>query len=240
MIYLPDHMNQNYTMEQPLLTIILAESELERIPQSILRHPQIKSYAKKRSEPASQLLLDATYHHAAMKVLPEWSRRGRPDIIHRCVLYVLDSWANAQGFVQFYVHTRNDEVIWINPKTRLPRQYNRFIGLIEQLFKKKEIVTSDETLLTYSKKSLKDLLNQQTSNPILYWEQGKKHNIYDIITSKKNLSFTIVLGGFPHGDFHQASSLIDQKISVEDGSFTASYLVAKTIINFEQICYQHY
>lgn len=233
-------MNQDHNNEQSRLTIILAESELERIPQSIFRHPQIKSYAKKRNDNASQLLLDATYHHAAMRELPEWSRRGRPDIVHRCVLYVLDSWANAQGLIKIYVHTRNDEVIWINPKTRLPRQYNRFIGLIEQLFKEKEILTSDDILLTCSKKSLKELLREQIGDTILFWEQGQKYTIYDIINSKKNLSFTIVLGGFPHGDFHQASSLIDQKISVEDAPFTASYLLAKTIINYEQVCHQHY
>lgn len=233
-------MNRESDILQSKLTIILAESELERIPQSIIRHPQIKSYAKKRNDAASNLLLDATYHHAAMRGLAECSRRGRPDIVHRCILYVLDSWANAQGLVNMYVHTRNDEVIWINPKTRLPRQYNRFIGLIEQLFKEREILTPDDTLLTCSKKSLKDLLSEQKGEMVLYWEQGQKSTIYDMFSSKNNLSFTIVFGGFPHGDFHHASSLIDQKISVEDSSYTASYLLTKTLINYEQICCQHY
>jgi rRNA small subunit pseudouridine methyltransferase Nep1 len=233
-------MNQDNNNQQSKLTIILAESELERIPQSILHHPQIKSYAKKRKDAASHLLLDATYHHAAMRSLTEWSRRGRPDIIHRCILFVLDSWANTQGLIELFVHTRNDEVIWINQKTRLPRQYNRFVGLFEQLFKEKEISTSEDTLLTCSKKTLKDLVNEQNGEIILFWEKGQKSNIFDMITSKNNLSFTIILGGFPHGDFHHAPSIIDQKISIEDSSLTASYIIAKTIINYEQICHHHY
>ena len=34
------------------------------------------------------------------------------------------------------VHTRNNDVITIDPETRIMRNYTRFIGLMEQLFEK--------------------------------------------------------------------------------------------------------
>lgn len=231
-------MNTNDQSNVSSLTMILAESELERIPSSIQHHPQIKAYAKNRDKLPTELLLDASYHHAAMKKLPEWSRRGRPDIVHRCILFALDSWANTHGLLRFYIHTRNDFVITIHPKTRLPRQYHRFIGLIEQLFDRKEIRSSDDVLLSLKKNTLEELLADQRGKTVLFWEKGKNRSVADLIKSYEP-PLTIVIGGFPHGDFHKASHLIEQKFAVEDELFTASYLVAKTIVTFEQLSCNH-
>ena len=232
-------MKTNKETKSPKLIIIIAESEIEPIPKSIQHHPQIKSYVKKKNKQASNVLLDASYHHASMKKLQDWSRRGRPDIVHRCVLFALDSWANHEGLLKIYIHTRNDYVITINPKTRLPRQYHRFIGLIEQLLETKQICFSDEILLTYEKKTLKQLLEEQKGEAVLLWEKGKLISIVDLIESKKGFPLIVVIGGFPHGDFHQAHRLIEQKFSIESESYTASYLTAKTLITFEQVGCNH-
>lgn len=233
-------MNQKQNNEsRSHLNLIIAEAELECIPSSIQHHPQIKSFAKKRKKPASQLLLDASHHHAAMNKLFENSRRGRPDIVHRCALLALDSWANSQDLLRCYIHTRHDYVIEIHPSTRLPRQYHRFVGLIEQLMKKTEIRTDEHTLLSYKKKSLKELVHNIQGEKILFWEQGKNMTIGDLFASKKQNPLTIIIGGFPHGDFHQPPQLIEQKICVEKETFTASYLTAKSIISFEQNYYHH-
>ena len=228
-------MNDITSTNHQKLTLILAESEIEIIPSSIRFHPQIKSYAKSKNKPASELLLDASYHHAAMKKLPDSSRRGRPDIVHRCALFALDSAINKKGLLKLYIHTRNEKIIWINPKTRLPRQYHRFIGLMEQLMKKNRIETANEVLLSIEPKSLKELLSEQEGETFLLWEQGKKSSFFEMCKNVKHLPLTVVIGGFPHGDFHNASHLIRKKISVDSGSYTASYLLAKTICTFEQI-----
>lgn len=223
------------TKKQQSLTLILAESEIERIPQHIHRHPQVKSYAKSRKKPASDLLLDASYHHAAMKRLKDNSRRGRPDIVHRCALFALDSMINKNGLLTFYIHTRNEEIIMVNPQTRLPRQYHRFIGLMEQLYKKKRIETANEILLSLEEKSLEQLLSDQQGEIFLLWEQGKKSSFSQLCEFGKQSPLTVVIGGFPHGDFHIASDLTNQKISVGFDSYTASYLLAKTICSFERL-----
>lgn len=226
-------------LDEPELTIILAESEIERIPSSIQGHPQIRSYARSRGKHANELLLDASFHHAAMKSLPDASKRGRPDIVHRCILSALDSWANKQGRLHLFIHTREDHVIEINPETRLPRQYHRFVGLMEQLMKQKKITHSDEVLLSYERKTLKQLLKEINGTKLLLWEKGEKTSLLETFKKLSETKITLVLGGFPHGDFHQAHNLIDHKISFEDESFSASYLLAKSIFSFEQVYYDH-
>ncbi len=228
-------MNDINSTKHQKLTLILAESEIETIPSSIQFQSQIKSYAKSKNKPASELLLDASYHHAAMKKLPDSSRRGRPDIVHRCALFALDSAINKKGLLKLYIHTRNEKIIWINPKTRLPRQYHRFIGLMEQLMKKNRIETANEVLLSIEPKSLKELLSEQEGETFLLWEQGKKSSFFEMCKNVKHFPLTVMIGGFPHGDFHNASHLISKKISVDSESHTASYLLAKTICTFEQI-----
>lgn len=237
--YLFSMKKENNNHIHPNIRLIIAEAELEKIPASIQHHPQIKSYAKKRNKPATQLLLDSSYHHTAMKKITDGSRRGRPDIVHRCLLLALDSWANYQGLLQCFIHTRHDYIIEVHPSTRLPRQYHRFVGLFEQLMTKAEIRSNQTILLTYKKKTLEKLIQEQESEVVLLWEHGKNISIGDFIKSKKKKPLTIVLGGFPHGDFHKATTIIEQKISVEKQSYTASYLTAKSIISFEQIYCNH-
>jgi len=42
---------------------------------------------------------------------------------------------NKAGMLEVYVYTIQGHAIIIDPSTRLPRNYNRFTGLFEQLFK---------------------------------------------------------------------------------------------------------
>ncbi|HID15949.1 MAG TPA: 16S rRNA methyltransferase, partial [Candidatus Atribacteria bacterium] len=129
------------------LTIILAEAALETIPKQIINHPLIRKHSKKRGKKPSEMLLDTSYHYAAMKKLDGRWKRGRPDIIHITLLQILGSPANLQGKIKVYIHTRNNKVIYINPETRLPRNYLRFTGLIEQLFKTRKVPPKAENPL---------------------------------------------------------------------------------------------
>lgn len=53
---------------------------------------------------------------------------ARPDILHQCLLMLLDSPLNRAGLLQVYIHTANNVLIEINPQTRIPRTFPRFAG----------------------------------------------------------------------------------------------------------------
>ncbi len=54
-----------------MLNLLLVDSEIETVPPEIASHPAVRTSATKRKKPASQILLDATLHHSAMKRLGE-------------------------------------------------------------------------------------------------------------------------------------------------------------------------
>jgi len=74
---------------------------------------------------------------------------ARPDITHQCLLALMDSPLNKAGLLQVYIHTKKNVLIEINPKTRIPRTFKRFSGLIVQLLHKLHIRSQEgsETLL---------------------------------------------------------------------------------------------
>lgn len=63
----------------------------------------------------------------------------RPDITHQCLLTLLDSPLNKAGKLQVYITTASNQVIKINPATRIPRTYKRFAALFAQLLKRLSI-----------------------------------------------------------------------------------------------------
>ncbi|ASJ00727.1 16S rRNA methyltransferase [Thermococcus gorgonarius] len=216
-----------------MLHLIIAESELELPPESILDHPAIVNYAKRRGKKPNEIILDSTYHHAALRKLEDGERRGRPDIVHLCLLNALESILNKEGKLRVYVHTRNDDVIYVKPETRLPRNYNRFLGLMESLFKEK-IVPKDLGLLRMKKKTIDQLIKEINPDAIFVMhEKGEKIKPWEF--GKTLAEFrdpAVIVGGFPHGDFRKVD--FGKRISLYDGSLMAWTVVNEVIVNAER------
>ena len=172
-----------------MLTLVIAEAALERVPASICDHPTILRSARRRGKPPEKMLLDSNFHHTAMQSLTDAQKRGRPDILHIVLLCALESVINKQGNLALYIHTRNDEIITISPETRIPRSYNRFCGLMEQLLETGCITD----LLHMEKKSLHDFVCNLSGEKIVLHSKGTPLNL------QKDVIF--IVGGFPHGDF---------------------------------------
>jgi len=101
-------------------------------------------------------LLNCDDHVHLMKKHNKDPQDYRPDIIHQELMAVLDSPLNKAGKVQVYLHTEKNVLIEINPKTRIPRTFKRFSGLMVQLLHRLKIRSSDG----------KDMLLRVIKNPI--------------------------------------------------------------------------
>ncbi len=220
-----------------MLTIILAESELELIPSKIWSHPSVISYAKQRNKKPKGLLLDSSFHHSALKELPEGIRRGRPDIVHIFLLNSLESILNKKEKLRIIIHTRNNEEIFIDSETRIMRGYHRFIGLFEQLFEKKKIVADKKTLLELKENiSLEKIIeNVDHDFVITFSENGESVELFDYLVNLKNKkmkNILCIIGGFPHGDFHfNISKYSDDVISIYNQRLNA-WSVANELLTF--------
>lgn len=67
----------------------------------------------------------------------------RPDILHQCMLILLDSPLNKAGLLKLYVRTERGILFEVNPQIRIPRTFKRFCGLMAQLLHKLSIRASN-------------------------------------------------------------------------------------------------
>ena len=225
-----------------MISLILAEAELELIPKNIVSKPAIISQSKKHHKKASQMILDASFHHSAMRHLPDWRRRGRPDITHIFLLTVLESIANKKGLIKdIIIHTRNDDIIAVNPETRIMRNYTRFIGLMEQLFENEIISKEEKTLLSLKKNtSLVNLLKRYEKDYIIcFSETGKKISMPDYFLDLKTNAvenIVCIIGGFPNGKFHtDLSSYINDEICIYPEAITAWTTANEVLVYYQHI-----
>jgi rRNA small subunit pseudouridine methyltransferase Nep1 len=184
--------------------LILADSELELVPDRIVRERCVLNSARARSKAPEKMLLDASHHHPAFGKLRDGERRGRPDIVHMFLLLSLDSDANAEGRLRVFVHTRNDDVIAVNPETRLPPNFIRFVGLIEQLFEQQVVPSRENALLELRHKVPLDVLvNALKPDSIIVLEPGGERTpLQEAIASASGERVVIIIGGFSRGTFN--------------------------------------
>lgn len=68
---------------------------------------------------------------------------ARPDILHQCMLILLDSPLNKAGLLRLYVKTERGVLFEVSPSIRIPRTFRRFSGLMAQLLFKLSIRASN-------------------------------------------------------------------------------------------------
>lgn len=200
-------------------------------------HPLIKRYSKKREKPPQFLLLDRSYHHTSMKRLKESEKRGRPDIIHFALLEALGSPLNKQGLLQVYVHTINDYVISVNPEVRLPKNYNRFVGLFEQLFQLGTIPPTGPVLLGLERKTLSQLLQETETDYVLAFStRGDRKTLEEAVSRLQTKErHAVIIGGFPHGHFSETTvELADEVVCVDPEMLEAWTLTSRVIYEYER------
>ncbi|KXA88927.1 hypothetical protein AKJ57_06115 [candidate division MSBL1 archaeon SCGC-AAA259A05] len=218
-----------------MLHLILADSELETVPSEISSDKSLRRKARRRGKRPTELILDSNYFHKPMRKLEDSERRGRPDIVHVCMLTALDSPLNHEGLLKFNVHTRQDKVIKVNPETRIPRSYNRFVGLMEQLFLTGE-VPPESPLLKMKDATLAEKVKETGPERVVTLrEDGKRISRKKLFRgiSKKD-DFCAIVGGFPHGEFlSEVDSLSDEKIKIYPKALEAVTVVTHIIQFYE-------
>lgn len=194
--------------------------------------------ARRRGKQPSEILLDRSYHHHAMKRLPDSGKRGRPDIVHFCLLEALGSPLNHDGRLETYVSTRNGYAITVNPSARLPRVYERFKGLFEKLFAEGRIVSDTGLeLLKLEQISIKEFIQRlNISKTILMSEKGR--HLSGVFFRSEIMSVPrpcVLVGCFPHGDFSdETKKLADVEASIYEGPLEAWTVVSRVLCYVEQ------
>lgn len=220
------------------ITYVLEESAIEVIPKEIRDDRMIKQFCLKKRKHPEEVLLDQSYHHKAILKLTNHEMRGRPDIVHFCLLEATSTPLYFKGHLDVYAHTLDDKIIKVEKNVRLPRVYERFVGLMEKLYAEKIISYKEEKLLTLSKGSLEDLLNRIKPSIVIGLSSIGKESSNEKVASYA-LRFenpVFIVGGFAKGHFRvEKRKLMDNLFSISKYTLDAHIVTARILYEAEKI-----
>lgn len=216
-----------------MLNFVLAESALELVPGEIRSSPAAVSDSKRRGADSSEILLDRSIHHSAMGRLKDPDKRGRPDLVHGALLSITGTPLYLDGKVRVFVHTCDDVAIEIAPKTRIPKSYFRFRGLME-----KAITSGGDGLVKARPMRLPELMKKAVKPDLTIGlsVRGARMGLEDLagrLMSADNPC--VIVGGFPHGHFSPATlSVIDELVRVHEMPLEAHVVTSRLLYEFEK------
>lgn len=225
-----------------VLTIALVESALQLVPKEIRSHAQIKRYAERRDRDPGEVLLDRAFHHSAMRRLAQRrypippEKMGRPDIVHTTLLQILETPLNWEHGLRVLVHTQDNHIITINPKVRLPKNYVRFVGLIEQLFTEKKVPDTGEPLLSLEKGDVHKLISTVAPTNVFGFSILGKPTLLRSIAEQTNRTRDplALIGAFPRGHFtEETRRTMDEVYCVDRQTLDAWVVAGRFVYDFE-------
>jgi len=218
-----------------LISLILSQSSLELVPSELKHHPSVISHARKLGKRPSEILLDNSWHFAAMKGIENEMKRGRPDLVHFSILEATTIPLYLQNKMKLFVHTIDDKVISFGENVHIPKSYHRFEGVIEKLYQEKKITTNDDILLEIKEQTFSELIDEINPSKVIGFSTKGLKNTYEKIAAEITDNTCIVLGGFQKGHF---SDSVENKItdlySVGDESFEGHVVVARMLYEYEK------
>jgi rRNA small subunit pseudouridine methyltransferase Nep1 len=219
-----------------MLTLLLADAELERVPASLTGHPQVATSARRVGASAPKMLLDSSLHHAAMRKLEDGERRGRPDIVHLFLLTGLEAPVSKQGDLRLLVHTRENYLLRVEPRTRLVRNYGRFCGLIQQLFETGRVPPENPLLTLEPNWKVSDIVAQERPDRVIIMDEtGTATPPWHVFSAADVGRHTLcIIGGFPSGTFR--SNLPDApRVSFGPEQLAVWTVAGELLFNYERV-----
>jgi len=218
-----------------LLSLVIAESALELVPSEMQRHNSVTASARRFNKKPSEILLDVSWHFAAMKGIKNEIKRGRPDLVHFSLLEACSIPLYFEDKLNVFVHTIDDKVISVGKNVRLPKSYHRFTGLVEKLYTTKEIKEDNSSLLTLRDMSLGDLIRKiDPEQTIALSSKGVKSS-YQKLAEEVDNNTCLVIGGFSKGQFFDKNKeYFDKTIAVDKNPLEAHIIISRVLYECEK------
>ncbi len=185
------------------MLIILADAELELIPESIKRDGKVATLLKRLGKEDS-ILDNALLRSVIEKYYPgDVNRMGFPHIAYSFVRLNEDTVLRETMKIDYAIHTKHDRIIESSTLGNIGPGYAEFVERVEEILSKRG---KRVTLLEY--------LEQRgiTGNTAVLHPTGNKGLVF-------NGQLNYVIGGFPEGDFRTDLGSL-RRFSIHDGELT--------------------
>ncbi|CDH55412.1 nucleolar essential protein 1 [Lichtheimia corymbifera JMRC:FSU:9682] len=223
--------------QAPKVPKTMAEKEKTRRLIVVLEQATLETLKIGKKQEGNYQLLNVDDHQHILKKNGREAYEARPDILHQCLLTLLDSPINKAGLLQVFIHTNKNVLIEVNPHIRIPRTFKRFAGLMVQLLHKLSIraVNGNEKLLRVIENPVEKYLPMNSHKIALSWDAPTVRLSEYLPTIPSDKSIVVAVGAMAHGTDDFADSYVDDKISVSEYSLSASVACGKIAGSVEEL-----
>jgi rRNA small subunit pseudouridine methyltransferase Nep1 len=121
---------------------------------------------------------------------------------------VLETPLCKEGLLSVHLHLQDGRIIEVRPDVRLPRNYDRFVGLMEQLLLKGRVPPQGDSLLHIKEGSIEKLISKlkagsDNAKTLLAVEGGQQTSIESLRNSlpqDPSVPVIVGVGAYPHGN----------------------------------------
>lgn len=218
-----------------MLSLVIAESALELVPVELQRHNSVIASARRFNKKPSEILLDISWHFAAMKGIKNEIKRGRPDLVHFSLLEACSIPLYFENKLNIFVHTIDDKVISLGQNVRLPKSYHRFIGLVEKLYATGRIEENNNTLLEIKEMNFENLIKKINPKQTIALSSKGIKSSYQKVAEEMDNDTCLVVGGFSKGQFSDKNKDYFNKIVLVDKNpLEAHIIISRVLYEYEK------
>jgi rRNA small subunit pseudouridine methyltransferase Nep1 len=218
-----------------LLSLVIAESALELVPIELQRHNSVIASARRFNKKPSEILLDISWHFAAMKGIKNEIKRGRPDLVQFCLLEACSIPLYYENKLDVFVHTIDDKVISIGQNVRLPKSYHRFVGLVEKLYSTRKIKENNTVLLEINEMSFGNLIRKINPKQTIALSSKGSKSSYQKVAEEIENDTCLVIGGFSKGQFSaKIKDYFDKMVLVDKVPLEAHIVISRVLYEYEK------
>jgi rRNA small subunit pseudouridine methyltransferase Nep1 len=218
-----------------LLSLVIAESALELVPVELQRHNSVIASARRFNKKPSEILLDISWHFAAMKGIKNEIKRGRPDLVHFSLLEACSIPLYFENKLNIFVHTIDDKVISLGKNVRLPKSYHRFIGLVEKLYATGRIEENNNMLLEIKEMNFENLIKKINPKQTIALSSKGIKSSYQKVAEEMDDDTCLVVGGFSKGQFADKNKDYFNKIVLVDKNpLEAHIIISRVLYEYEK------
>lgn len=218
-----------------MFSIVFAESALETVPRPLQRHKSVTLHARKLGKRPDEILLDNSWHFAAMKGIEDEIKRGRPDIVHFNLLEATTIPLYFANKVRVFVHTTDNKVITVGNNVNLPKSYHRFEGLIEKLYAEKKIESSVQTLLEIQNMTFPELMREIDPDRVIGLSKEGIASSFADVAKKIDDETCLVIGSFQKGHFDDSvKNRIDELYKIDENPLESHVVTSRILYEYEK------
>lgn len=161
---------------------------------------------------------------------------SRVDILHQCLLVLLDSPLNKNGLLKLLVRTEDNGLIDVSPHLRVPRTAKQFDIMLLHLVHKRRVMSQekDTVLMKIIKNDIEAAL-PPGSRRFGLSVGGTAVDLKEFCQQFKDVDYPVVfhIGSVSHSQPKGTTTNVEKCISISKHGLTAAHACAKICNEFE-------